>query len=549
MSHFTDVAERRRTLPQILAVRAQEQGDKPFIRFAQDPDASMSYGRLFTEAENAGSRLRAEHRLDAGDVVAILLPNGRDFIRSWCASLFAGLVDVTINTDFKKATLFYGLSTVSAKAIFTDESGLERLLDPEVRAYFAQRMVSVVLSGPVSDEMMNRASKAAPDLAFVTLQELIEPTAPRRYWSQVDASSLASIRYTSGTTGPAKGIMYSHLFMLNRTAIHNEVFTLGAEDVLYSPFPLYHALSGVMATVGTLIEGATMVSARRFSASNFWRDIREHHATLAHILFPLIPMLLKQPPEASDREHKVRYLYTAWPHDEFEKRFGTQLIQVYAQSEVGVMAYRRGGTEDRGRNVGRPLPDVEVAIVDETDRFLPPGETGEIVVRPRVQHRIMLGYYNNFAATARAFRNLWQHTGDQGLLDENGELSFLGRLGDTIRRRGMNISSEQIDEEIARHPNVLECAVIGVPADVGEEDIHACIVWRDAPADEAKGVAELFEYMRARLPRPYVPRFLEVCTALPRTNTGKFRKSELKGRTAFGRSWDEETQRWVGAGR
>lgn len=545
MRNFTEIVEARRTLPQILAVRADEIGDKPYVQFAQNPEESMTYAALFTEAENAGTRLRTEHKLAMGDIIAILLPNGRDFIRAWYASLFAGLVDVTINFDFKKATLRYGLSTVSAKAIFTDESGLERLLDTEVCDYLVHHMVSVIISGTVSSETVSRLRKIAPGLAITTLQELIEPVRPRRYWADVDASSLASIRYTSGTTGPAKGIMYSHLFMLNRTAIHNDVFTLGGTDVLYSPFPLYHALSGVMATVGTLIEGATMVSSKRFSASNFWCEIRRHDATLAHILYPLIPMLLKQPHEPTDRDHKVRYLYTAWPHEEFEKRFATQLIQVFAQSEVGVIAYRRGGTENHGRNVGQPLADVEVAIVDEMDRFLPTGEVGEIVVRPKVQNRIMLGYYNNFTATARAFRNLWHHTGDQGLIDGKGELSFLGRLGDTIRRRGMNISSEQIDEEIARHPNVLECAVIGVPAEVGEEDIHACIVWRNAQADETRGVAELFAFMRERLPRPYIPRFVEICEVLPRTNTGKFRKSELKSRIQFGRIWDENLGQWT----
>lgn len=531
-------------MPRLLAERAQEFGDKPYVRFMHEADQTVTYGSLFTEAEHAGSRLRAEFKLKPGTVTALLLPNGRDFVRCWATSLFAGLVDVAINYEFKKTTLLFGLSTVGAEVVFTDASGIDRLLDPDLHDYLPTLKAVVLVGSSDADEAHRRLAEHGGSAPVIPLEELLQPGPKRRFWEGVESFSLASIRYTSGTTGNAKGIMYSHIFMLNRTAVHNEVFTLQHEDTLYSPFPMYHALSGVMATVGTLVEGTTMVSSRRFSASSFWPDIRAVDASLAHILFPLIPMLLKQPPGPEDRQHRVRYLYTAWPHREFEERFNTKLIQVFAQSEVGVIAYRRGGSEEMGRNVGKPLPEMNVQIVDDADRPLPTGTPGEIVIRPAIPHRVMLGYYNNFTATARAFRNIWHHTGDQGILDENGELHFLGRLGDTIRRRGVNISADQIDEEIVRHPDILECAVIGVPSELGEEDIKACIVWRNKPADTDKAIAGLIAFMESRLPRQYVPRYVELADSLPRTNTGKFRKVELKNRTATGPVWDRETNKW-----
>jgi crotonobetaine/carnitine-CoA ligase len=255
-------------------------------------------------------------------------------------------------------------------------------------------------------------------------------------------------------------------------------------------------------------------------------------------------MLLAQPVGEADQRHRVRYLWMAWPHREFEERFATTLVQIYALGEIGVVSYRRGGTEVGA--TGQVLPEMEVRIVDEVDRPVAHGDVGEITVRPRQPHRVMLGYLNNLPATMRAFRNLWFHTGDYGHVAEDGELYFQGRIGDTIRRRGVNISSEQIESEALRHPNVRECAVIGVPSVLGEEDIHACLVWRETPADIDAAVADLLRFLQERLPRSYVPRYIELAHELPKTNTGKVRKTELRDRPATGRCWDRETTRWLG---
>ena len=160
----------------------------------------------------------------------------------------------------------------------------------------------------------------------------------------------------------------------------------------------------------------------------------------------------------------------------------------------------------------------------------------------------MQGYYNNLPATLRAFRNVWHHTGDSGYLDGNGDLYFLGRIGSTIRRRGVNISSDQIDEEIIRHPSVLECATVGVPSPLGEEDILACIVWRAEPPHAGAAVADLLDFLAQRLPRQQMPRYLEFLAALPRTDSGKVRKNALRSRIGHGRTFDREAGSWIAAG-
>jgi crotonobetaine/carnitine-CoA ligase len=166
-------------------------------------------------------------------------------------------------------------------------------------------------------------------------------------------------------------------------------------------------------------------------------------------------------------------------------------------------------------------------------------------VRPREPHRVFIGYFNNAEATMRAFRNLWYHTGDTGHFGEDGELYFDGRIGDTIRRRGVNISSDQIESELRKSELVRDCGVIGVPSETGEEEIHACVIWGQSSTPEQSDYELLMAHLSERLPRDYVPRYLEIVENLPRTDTGKVRKLELKRRPHFGRTWDRVDKIWV----
>jgi carnitine-CoA ligase len=541
------IADDRRTLPRTIMEQAERYGDKPYIVFTHHPHSPITYAGLASEAEAAGSRLSGDFEIEHGTVCAILLPNGPDFILAWGASLAAGLVDIPINYEFKKAMLLFGLKNVDARLLFTDGDGFDRLLDDDVCTYL-QNLRLIVIAGDLSpNAAMARAKHKGYRGAITSLAELRQSCQARRTWEKIDGMSLSSIRYTSGTTGAAKGIMFCHLHLLNRSATHNRVMTLEQDDTLYTPFPLYHGLAGIMGAIGTLQAGATLINTPRFSASRYWTDAGAHKATLGHVLYSLVPMLLQQPERETDRHHTVRYLYSAWPHRKFEERFATKLLQIYAQSELGVMAFRRAGTEEGSRNVGLPLSDLELTIVDQFDRPLPTGESGEIVVRPRNPQSVMLGYYNNLSATMRAFRNLWHHTGDNGYLAEDGSLFFLGRLGDTIRRRGVNISSDQIDEEVMRHPTILESATIGVPSPLGEEDVHLCVTWRQPPENDEQAVLDLAAHLESRLPRQYVPRYIEPIETMAKTNTGKVRKIELRNRAVFGRTYDRELNQWLEA--
>lgn len=532
------------TVPLFLVRQAERLGDKPLLRFPRSA-TEISYRTLVTASEQASSRMRGAHRIEAGTVAAIYLPNGEAFIHAWFACLFGGIVDIPINHEFRKTALLYGLATAEARIVFTGIAGFTELVDPEVIDYL-NRVSLIVLTDSFDRAEADRALRPlARPPSVISLADLCSDGPQNRLWAPLLGSSLASIRYTSGTTGLAKGIMQSHLHMLNKSAVHNQFLEYGEQDILYSPFPLHHNLASINGLLGTIQAGGTMVSASRFSAGSYWEEMRMSHATLGHILHPLLTLLLKQPPRDDDRSHSCRLLWTAWPNREFEQRFGAKLLHTFAIGEVGAVSYRISNQDEGSRAAGVPVPEMEVRIVDALDRPLERGAAGEITIRPREPHRVMLGYVGNLAATMRAFRNLWFHTGDEGYIDEAGELHFIGRMGDTIRRRGVNISSEQIEGELNRHANVLECAVIGVPSELGEEDVQALVKWRSPPPDESQALAELADFLLGRLPRQYVPRYFEVIEELPKTNTGKTQKNVLRDRQPQPSRWDREAGRRI----
>lgn len=537
------VDEELMTVPRLLVRQAARLGDKPLLAFRDE--GALGYAELAAAADAGSARLR-EYGVEAGEMAALYLGNSLDYVRAWFSCLFAGIVDVPVNPEFRKATLAFALDTMNARAVFTDGEGIGRLVDEEVRGRLGELRV-IVLAGRYDRQRVEEALAAVPGRP--PLVELREITAPRplaNLWKELRVDAPASIRMTSGTTGPAKLVLMTQGHIVARTAMHNHILELGEEDVLYSPFPFHHTLASINGLIGTLQAGATMWSAPKFSASRYFKDAADFGATRGHLLRSVSPLVALQPPSEYDRAHRITHLWAGPPDKEFDERFGTQFVQMFGISEIGCLAFRRGAPEGH-QGTGWPPADMEVRIHDSYDRPLPAGEVGEIVCRPRSPNRMFLGYYNNAPATMRALRNLWYHTGDAGYFAEDGELFFSGRIGDTIRRRGVNISSEMIEGEIRRFDRVEDCAVIAVPSETGEQEIHACVLFKDGSGSEQSSLLALLDMLAGRLPRDYVPRFVEPVPALPRTGTGKVRKVEMRERERFGPTWDRQAGDWVGA--
>jgi crotonobetaine/carnitine-CoA ligase len=297
-----------------------------------------------------------------------------------------------------------------------------------------------------------------------------------------------------------------------------------------------------MITLPVLLTGARMVLSERFSARQFWPDVRSHGCTVFYYIGEILRMLLKSTSagEAAGTRLRAGWGIGAAPQDfvEFQRRHGVALRSGYGSTEANVGVYLPHDDPDPA-SVGRALPGYELRIGDADDAPLPPGQVGEILVRADEPCTIMQGYEGDPQATLAAWRDLWFHTGDAGYLDERGNLFFVGRLRDAIRVRGENVSAFEVEEVVGRMQGVLEVAAIAVPCELGGDDVKIVVV----PAPGARlSPQSLVREVQAHLPKFAIPRYVEIVAALPKTETNKIRKNVLRETPFTPDTWDRLKQ-------
>jgi carnitine-CoA ligase len=307
---------------------------------------------------------------------------------------------------------------------------------------------------------------------------------------------------------------------------------LSADDRLMTMLPLFHINAQAYSTMGALAAGASLALIPRFTVSRFWDLARRYRATEINVIGSMLVMLWKQPPSAADREHEVRALYGAPVPKEiapaFEARFGVTLVEGFGMSECTYGLIQPLDGPRKPGSMGRPrtLPERgignEVRVVDGRGRDCPPGVAGELLIRNAV---LMRGYYKDPERTAEALRDGWLHTGDLAYRDEAGDFFYVGRQKEIIRRRGENLSPAEVEAVLHGHPAVEEAAVIGVPAELSEDEVVACVVRRPGAGVTAD---ELRAWCAARLAAFKVPTEVWFLESLPRTSTQRVRGVELR---------------------
>jgi crotonobetaine/carnitine-CoA ligase len=343
------------------------------------------------------------------------------------------------------------------------------------------------------------------------------------------------ILYTSGTTGPQKGVMVTD--RMYQTAARNAGIAAGVRpgDVLFLWEPLHH-VAGVQTVILCLQQGVACAMVERFSASRFWDQVRRYRATQIHYLGGVLSLLLKQPERADDADNPVRIAYGApAPPDiwtRFERRFGVTIHECYGMTEAS--SFTTINLAGKVGSIGKPVDEFEVRIVGDDHRPLAAGEVGEIVQRERVPGSLTKGYVNDPDATRTAFQGGWFHTGDLGWYDAEGFYYFAGRKKDSIRHRGENVSAWVVERAAASFPDVEECAAVGVPAETGEEEIKLFV--RPAVGKQVNPAA-LIDWCAARLARYEVPRYVEFISEFPKTPSERIRKAELSRSVEC---WDRE---------
>lgn len=513
------------TTPAVLKARVQEQPDHEVLHL---DDGVLTYAELDARSNQLANSL-AELGLRKGDKAAILLENGREFLFTWHALAKSGVVEVPINTAFKGDLLAYVLDQADSSALILDSSFLERVLEVTDRL---PKLRNLVVVG-------SRRSTASR-LQVLSFRDLLTAGSEREPAVEVLPSDLSAIIFTSGTTGPSKGVMLSHRHNVRLAQSVIEFPGFGPDDVFFTAFPLFHVAARYVTVLPAMVAGGRAVLHRHFSASRFWDVCRAEGVTGFNYLGSILMMLYKQPERPDDADNPVRKAWGAgadvlfWA--DFERRFGLRLHELFGLTETGIATINTDADFRMG-SCGREVPFWEVRVVDEDDEPLPPGEVGEIVLRPKQPDILFSGWYRMPNETLRAFRNLWFHSGDRGHIDEDGYLYFGGRLKDSIRRRGENISAWEVEKVIDSHSAVAESAVIGVPAELGEEEVLAVVVLKPGQGVRPE---QLLEHCQTLLPFFAVPRYVRVVDVLPKTPSQRVEKFKLKGEGLAPGTWDRE---------
>jgi crotonobetaine/carnitine-CoA ligase len=443
------------------------------------------------------------------------------------AAALLGAIECPVNTALRGAALRHVFDHSQGLVLLVEEEHLERA-EPELRGSEAIPLV-VVIDG----RARTIGARTVLPVDELPLGPDPPPVAP-------NPADPATLMYTSGTTGPAKGVLLPQHFVFTTAAVKIGLWGLGPADVLFSALPLFHSNARYSTLLTACVLNARAVVVHAFSASRFWEQVREAGATEVGTVGTVAPVLLQRPPAPGDRDHRVRMMHGAGalPAEQrlvFESRFGVRLVTGFAMTETSHFSTTSPDDPGRHRAAGRPVPSFEVAVLDDADQAMEAGAIGEIAVRPRIPYSMLLGYYRDPEATAATFRNLWFHTGDVGRLDADGYLHWVDRRKDAIRRKGEMISSQDVEAAALGHASVAEAAAVGVPAELGEEEVKLVVRLRSGASLDP---AELLGHCRRSLPDFAVPRYYEIVDELPRTSTHKVEKHRLRQAGIGARTWD-----------
>jgi crotonobetaine/carnitine-CoA ligase len=516
-----------RLLANLLPIQAANQPDGVWLRVgtAQHTfgDADRSVDLLAGGLSRAG--------LGRGDRVAVILENSADHIFVVLALLRVGAIEIPVNTAYKGEFLARLLDDARPKAIIVDEA-------------FVINLEGAVPDSGV-DLVIVRGKPSAPARTKVlSLDELREGGTPPGT-AGVSPTDCVTVSYTSGTTGRAKGVILSHNYWYLAAEAMSQGRDIRQDDVFHLCTPMFHAGAWLVAIYPSLLYGLTVGVDSWFSVGDYWQSVGDYGATQLFTLGAMHMWLWNLPRQDNDRETPAR-IWTTVPlagelWEPFKDRYGLDAIfSAYGQTEIMPAATTDVRRPCKPGSAGWAQENLELRVVDDLDNPVPEDVAGELVVRPKSPDCMFQGYFNMPSETLEAFRNLWYHTGDIVRIDEDGELFFVDRKADYLRRRGENISTIEVEEVVKKHPAVTDAAVHGVPAEDAEEEVKLWIVPRDG---QALDMFDLARYCAANLPYFAVPRYIELIESLPRTPTGRVQKFLLRQRGITPDTWDR-----VGAG-
>lgn len=488
------------SLTELIEDRAARAADRLALAFE---DGQLSYGELACRVRRAATVLR-DNGIGAGDRVGLMVGNALDVPVALFAAARIGAMIVPLHVQHRGEVLRHMATHADPRLLIMDPG----LVDAEQRATLrAAAPAAVVIEAPAGRSAFMAATAAATE----------------------DARSPAvggpvSIMYTSGTTGRSKGVVLDQRFYLVEGDAYRQIVEPGPDDVFGSVLPMAHANAQIASLIGAMVSAVPLVCWRRFSAGAFWSDLTSAGVTVVNLLGAMAPILLKRHPEPA-RDHTVRLTVGgAIPvaaASEFRRRFGVDTREVFGLTEVGIACGERDGSRRLG-TTGRPLDRWDFRIAADEGAG---DREGEIQIRAREPSAMFREYWRDPERTRAAFTDDgWFRTGDRGRIDEEGFLVFSGRIKDSIRRRGENISADEVEAIVNRHPGVAESAVLAVPSELAEDEVKLVYVPRPGVATTP---SDLYAFCEREMAPFMVPRYIERRASLPKTPTLKVRRSEL----------------------
>ena len=525
-------------LPHILRARAASHGDRVYLDVPGD-DVRLTYAETLDLAERGAAALLRNG--EPGDRVLIMSANRAEVILGWFSAALAGMAEVPINTAYSGSFLEHQVRTTSPRFAILEPGFAERF-DAGNAAYASIEIVYVLEGEGEAAAIEHLKSIGWDARPWRTLLEGGVAELP-----EVRTKDLACILFTSGTTGLSKGVMMSHGQMEFFADECVSLTRLTDADVYMSVGPLFHGNAQFLAAYPALIAGARFVLRPRFSPSNWAAQIRDCGATVTNFVGVMMDWTWKQPEREDDADNDLRCIFAAPTAssivDRFKERFGVEaFVEVFGLTETSMPILSPYGVDRPAGAAGLLAEDYfEVRLVDpETDAEVPTGEVGELTVRAKLPWTMCSGYYNMPEKTAEAQRNLWFHTGDGLRQDEDGWFYFVDRLKDTIRRRGENISSFDVESAVIAHDAVAECAAYAVPDGFGGDDVMVAIIAADP--SQPPQPAELFAFLEASMPAHMIPRYVDVVGEIPRNATTlRVQKFVLRERGVTATTWDRTT--------
>lgn len=504
------------------------------LAHSPDKTAHVGDGRSWTFRESFERATRIGHGLESlgvprGAPVALLLDSSVDFVHVWTGIGLAGRVEVPVNTANRGTFLSHVLNDSQARVAI-------------IEAAYAERLVAVIdeLSDLQTVIVRGERSAAVDELGTrLQVREFEQIVADDvRPLGPVAPHELIAYMYTSGTTGPSKGVLCSHVHAYTYSS-REDVARPTADDRFLVTLPMFHLAGQWYGVYMALIHGATCVIEPGFSVTRFWDVVREHDITFTILLGAMAELLQQQPRRDNDAANPLQIASMAplaSDVDGFCERFAIEANSVYGMSEIGAVI---GGLADNlvPGQAGFAREGYELRIVDDAGDDVRAGEVVELWVRPEHPLMVLSGYHNLPDKTAETIVDGWVHTGDAMRQGAEGRYFFADRMKDALRRRGENVSSFEVEKVINAHPQVYESAVVAVPSALTEDEIKAVVVPRDGARIDP---VELTEFLVERMPYFMVPRYLEYADELPKTPTQKVSKHVLRPRGLQGEVWDRE---------